>query len=434
MRWKWITIGTAVLVSALTLAGYVALKTYDFDKLRPAITKTVKEATGRTLTLGRMNLRIGLIPVLIVEEMSLDNPAWTSRRDLFRVRRMEVELALLPLFRKDVQVKRLLLIEPDLQIETDHSGASNLVLPVVAKEGKSSFWERVGLPSVSFEKVVVERARLSFKDQGSSTPLLVRVHNLEAMAGSFQSPVTMNLRGSSRGVPFSVQAVTGSLEELVRRDKPWPLSAAIQALGAQLKMKGSVQDVIRWAGFAVAFEGKGKSTKEVSKLMGLSGLPDIGPFRVAGTASDRAAKVYRFSDLTMRSRGGEVSGTLEIDLAGKRPSLRGSFSSQKLNLTPLLPPKEVKSKKRKEEKVFSEKTFRPALPTKIDADLKVQGKQLITPYGSLQDFLIDFSLREGSMSLKALRGAIDGGLIEGEVECRSGMNHLLLEKNVLAVP
>jgi uncharacterized protein involved in outer membrane biogenesis len=419
MRLKWIIVPTAILVSGMVAAGYVALKAYDVDKLKPSIAEVVKNATGRNLSLGHISLKIGLEPVLRLEDVRLQNPPWASRPDLFRIRRIELELALLPLLRRNIKVKRLVLIEPDIQVETDHSGVSNLDFRSAQRGGNSKTppWDGNNLPYMSFKKVVLERVRFCFKDRRSPNSFLVRLYSLEATAESFEGPMIMSFRGRCKGNPFVVQAVTGSLEDLIKQERPWSLKATIQALGTQLWIKGSIKDVIRGAGFTLSFKGQGKSTREVTKVMDLGEFPEMGPFKVTGNVSDQPAKTYRLSDLTVRLRAGQVSGTMEINVAGKRRNVYGVLSSRRLDLGPFFAAKEAPPREKKRLRLFSEKPFNADFPGNIDADLRIRAKQVVTPYGSMQDVQVDATLREARLSLKTVKAAIGGGFLDSHLAC-----------------
>ena len=70
MRWKWIVMGVCGLIVALIIAAVVILSTYNFNSLKPQITKAAKEATGRDLTLGGdIRLKISLTPALVMENV-----------------------------------------------------------------------------------------------------------------------------------------------------------------------------------------------------------------------------------------------------------------------------------------------------------------------------------------------------------------------------
>ncbi|MFC7539484.1 hypothetical protein ACFQU2_08465 [Siccirubricoccus deserti] len=57
--------------------------------------------------------------------MALANMPSGSRPEMLRMRRAEVELALLPLLSRRVEVRRLVLVAPDLLLETDKAGQPN---------------------------------------------------------------------------------------------------------------------------------------------------------------------------------------------------------------------------------------------------------------------------------------------------------------------
>ena len=127
MRWKWILGILAALILAVVITVYIVLSSYDFNSLKPTITKEVRDATGRELTLGGdIALKIGLIPSLVVEDVRFQNATWGSRPDLAKIKRFELQVALLPLITGDIRIRRLVAIEPDILIETDKSGKSNL--------------------------------------------------------------------------------------------------------------------------------------------------------------------------------------------------------------------------------------------------------------------------------------------------------------------
>lgn len=127
MRWKRIAGIAAVLFIAMIAAAYVILSTYDYNKLKPRIAKVVEDAPGRELTLaGDINLDVGLSPTLVVEDVSFQNATWGSRPELAKLKRFEIQVALLPLILKRIIVKRIILVSPDILVETDSSGKSKL--------------------------------------------------------------------------------------------------------------------------------------------------------------------------------------------------------------------------------------------------------------------------------------------------------------------
>jgi uncharacterized protein involved in outer membrane biogenesis len=74
MRWKWLLIGVMSVSGVAVVVVYVLLSRYDFNALKPQLMQAVQERTGRALTLGGdIAVKLGLTPVLVVENVSLQN-------------------------------------------------------------------------------------------------------------------------------------------------------------------------------------------------------------------------------------------------------------------------------------------------------------------------------------------------------------------------
>ena len=142
MRWKWVLIIVAGLM-LVSLAGlFVILSRYDFNHLKPEIARVVKAATGREVIMdGDIGLKIGLAPRLTMANVSLQNAPWGSRPEMVTIKHFEVQVALLPLVRGEIEIKRFVLVEPDILIETDPAGRSNLVFE---KSGEVSSAQQKG--------------------------------------------------------------------------------------------------------------------------------------------------------------------------------------------------------------------------------------------------------------------------------------------------
>ena len=124
LRWALIAFAVLVLLPAAGLAVFLA--TFDAESLKPRIQAAVEAKTGRALTLGGpIGVKLALVPTLTLQDVALANAPGGSRPQMLTVRRAEVELALLPLLSRGVELRRLVLQEPDLLLETDAAGRPN---------------------------------------------------------------------------------------------------------------------------------------------------------------------------------------------------------------------------------------------------------------------------------------------------------------------
>jgi len=77
----------------MVVAVYVILLSYNYNGLKPEITRAVKDDTGRELTLGGdISLKIGFTPALVVKDVSFQNASWGSQPELAKIKRFEIKI------------------------------------------------------------------------------------------------------------------------------------------------------------------------------------------------------------------------------------------------------------------------------------------------------------------------------------------------------
>ena len=238
MRWKWIVMGVCGLIVVLIIAVVVILSTYNFNSLKPQITKAAKEATGRELTLGGdIRLKISLTPALVVENVSFQNAPWGSRPEMAKIKRFEVQVALIPLISKRIELKRLILVEPDILVETDKSGKSNLEFETPPKAVSEKRKEDVPakkemkLPALVVNELRITKAQVTYRDGRSGKTMVVALETLTAAVAGLESPVTLKLKGAYNSEPFEAEGTLGPLAALTGEGKPWPLQVTAKAFG-----------------------------------------------------------------------------------------------------------------------------------------------------------------------------------------------------------
>ena len=99
MRWLWRLAAVAgVLAVGVVAAVVVTLSTIDPNDYRDLLSEPIKEATGREFTVsGDVELKIGVPVALTANGLGFANAEWGSQAEMASVKRIEVELRLLPL-------------------------------------------------------------------------------------------------------------------------------------------------------------------------------------------------------------------------------------------------------------------------------------------------------------------------------------------------
>jgi uncharacterized protein involved in outer membrane biogenesis len=200
MSWKRVVGIVAVILVLFVLGAYLFLSTYDYNRLKPRIAKAAKDATGRELTLaGNLDVRISLSPTLAAEQITLQNAPWGTRPDLATLKRLEVQIGLLHLLLGRIEVKRLILVKPDILVETDDSGKLNLEFepsPGSNKDKQKKPPAPFKLPPLAIREVRLDNGLILYKHAKPKETSVLKIDSLKASSKGFKSPLAFKLTGS----------------------------------------------------------------------------------------------------------------------------------------------------------------------------------------------------------------------------------------------
>ncbi|MBW2722356.1 MAG: AsmA family protein, partial [Deltaproteobacteria bacterium] len=426
MRWKRIVGIAAVLFIAMIVAAYVILSTYDYNKFKPRIAKVVEDATGRKLTLaGDIDLEVGLSPTLVVEDVSFQNATWGSRPELAKLKRFEIQIALLPLILKRIAVKKILLVSPDILVETDSSGKSNLDFET--EEGESQEPEdkkSVRFPRVRLLQVTIRNSRITYKDGRSAKTYVLTGQTLSSTSKDYDSPLKVEFKGTCNDIPLEFEGTLGPIHALADSKQSWPLDLTIKAAGTTVSVDGSVRDVMNLKDMTVAVHVEGRSIPEVARLLPMSDVPDLGPFKIGLGLSDVAPETYKISNLKVAFGNSDLKGSAELSLAQKRPRFTATLSSQNLDLRPVLsqtelisgPREPVGKSKKKHDKILPTDHLPLDVLKYADARLTFNAKAFLLPRLAINDLTFNMVLDEGHLMVERLEATIGGGTLDAQID------------------
>ncbi|MBI1951321.1 MAG: AsmA family protein [Acidobacteria bacterium] len=151
------------IAAGLVVAAAVALPyLVDVNRYRPLITGKVREATGRTLTLGRVSFALLPSPGLSVGgPIKLSDSAAYPGRSALTAESLRVRLGLLGLLRGRANVTSIRLSRPTLTLIRDSRGRWNFDDLVQRASAASRAAPRAGGAQDSTFRVVVDQARVS---------------------------------------------------------------------------------------------------------------------------------------------------------------------------------------------------------------------------------------------------------------------------------
>ena len=287
MRLRNIAFAVLALLLVLVIAAVVAIRSIDFNRYKGLISDQAKAFTGRELKIaGNLDLKLGLTPAIAVEGVTFANAPWGSRPEMLRLQRLEVEVALIPLIFRQIQVKRLVLVQPDILLETDSKGTGNWSFgaPTTAPAPKPAAGGTGGVPAVAVEKLRVEKGTVAYRDGKTKQVTSLAVERLDLAAKDLSSPLGFDLAAAYNGKPFTASGTVGALGELQAPPRPYPVKVALKAGGAAVDVEGTIAKPMEAEGLDLKLSVKGQELAEVAKFAGKQ-VPAIGPFSAAAQVS-----------------------------------------------------------------------------------------------------------------------------------------------------
>ena len=409
-------IGIIVAVLVVIIGGGAAyLTSLDVDEYRSGIAQAAQDATGRVLKLeGPLSLAVSLTPTVSGEGISLANAPWGSRPQMMTLRRFEVQLQLLPLLFGDVQVNRLILIEPDILLETDAKGVGNWVFETAGKkEAAADSGGAAAIPHIG--RLQIEKGILTYRDGVKGETTQIKLTSVEATAESTSDPLQLSIQAAFNEMALKLNGSVGPLKNAFDPDELLQIDLTAEGLGLTAKIKGT----------AKAAAGSLDARVEVSAadLSGLRPLAgDAVPAKVplnlslqAKAAGDKAS----LSDLKLTLGNSDLAGSVSIDSGGAVPKLTVDLSGKKLDLAQLQPPAKdgAAAKAGSAKKSARPGKVLPADPLPfaglkaIEADVKLAFAEVVTPEIKLQNVSAVAALSNGKLTLKPMGLTVAGSAV-----------------------
>ncbi len=293
MRLRNILIVLAVLVVGVRAAGAIYISTIDFNQYRGLIAEQAKAATGRDLVIkGELKLALGFTPAVAVDDVTFANAPWGTRPEMATVKRFEAQVELLPLISGNIKVKRIVLVNADILLETDAQGRGNWVFDTGAKPTQPSAPQPTTsgapgkLPVVS--EVVVRDSKLVYRDGRTRQVSELDLQRVSLRANSDNDPLKIDVDGAFNGHSFQVVGQVGAIAALTRTGTPYPVSLVVRSPEAgTIKVDGQIKEPMTGKGYELAVAAEGNEIAKLAELGGVK-VPLLGPFKAELKLTDGA--------------------------------------------------------------------------------------------------------------------------------------------------
>lgn len=383
---------------ALIAILVIVIMTFDWNRLKPWLNRTVSEAIGRPFAVNGDLVLTWKKPVdesgwrrwvpwprLSASDIVVGNPEWASEPQFATARELIFLLRPLPLLAKQIALPSIAVDGPSVSLERLADSRNNWTFPT--KESKEpSRWEleigavelsrgsialkdavkkvtlRVDVDTIG-DQALYDRTRdgdlpLGAKaDTAASAPSAASVppasksaQTSPASAASGSEANATGVTGERYGIRWRATGTynqatinatgkAGAVLSLRDSNRPFPLQADVRVGSTRASIEGTLTDPVHLGALDVRLRLSGDSMSKLYPLTGVV-LPDTPPYDTRGRLIATLAKdksVFRYQDFTGRVGGSDIGGTLTFAQGAPRNKLSGELVSKELRFVDLAP-------------------------------------------------------------------------------------------------
>ena len=419
------------LIFAAIIGLVIFIQNFDLNTYKAKIEKLVFEETGRTLAIkGDADIKLSLIPTIELSDVSLSNASWASDEDMLKIKSAEVSLGLLPLLKKDIEIEKIILLEPVVNLAVNAQGEGNWVFESPKDETTASDHKQndkhqtaqtAGAPlafSIVAKQLYIENGVVRYVDLKSKTTTKVNIKNLELTAQDMDSQINLKYDVAYNGDEIKGSADADSINTLLKNE-PYHINLNANAFGTTLKAGGILSDLAGDLSFDLS--------TSASSPQGNFDLPKID-------LKAKAAGNLKLVNITLDRLdigGNVITAKIKADISGKKPFVSGNISSKVFDLTLLNVQKKTASinliaPAHAASFVLDEKLDLSVLNT-LNANIKLSIDRLVlTEDIDLQNLQTIIALQGGILNLNPLSAVAGGGDITGNLSLNASNNDLSL--------
>lgn len=395
-------LAVSLLVALLYLA-FIGIS-IDASAQRGKIVALLGESLGREVRFdGPLKLEISAHPKLQVGGLHIANASGFSGDEFASLGEARLELNLWALLRIRLQIEELAGSNVRMHLQLNKSGHSNWTFKSSPKKPEAAAAQPAGmalgdmLARLDIMRVALEKLNVEFTGANAQSHFF----ELQSLVAHFPAgqPLTLALHGTVENkYPYKLDLNGGSIVDLVRMDKPWPLNLQLGFMSSHLSLNGTVSG----SSGALNFDLGTENLAEFEQLLQTK-LPAVGLTSIAGVISYAPGKVA-LGHLSGVMGKTTLSGALNVDYGGERPSVRGELALPTLDLRPFMtgkpvteeaPPKSLAEVYRELAKAsFSLKALNNA-----DADLTLRVGEWLSLPGAVHDAQLQVKLAHGRLSI-----------------------------------
>ena len=415
------------IFAVIAVAAVLFIATLDWNRAKPYITAAASKATGRELSInGDLEVDLGWISRLRASGIQFENAEWSKQPRMVEVGLLDLQMDLWQLLSKfRLVIPTVAISKANVILEKNADGTANWefrAAPAVAEPAVPE--KRTEFPVI--EKLTINDSSLLFANQQANTQLELKLTQAEA-AGFLQEPVKLKAKGSYQKLPLNLSLNGGSYENLRSSKEPYPLQINLDIGNLKAKVHGNLTEPLAMKGEDVTLDIQGDDMANLFPLIRLV-FPSTPPYGLKGRLKHEG-ETWSFSNFSGRVGDSDLSGTIRVDTAPKRPFMKADLVSNLVDFKDLAgfiggkpgtdkdqtsseKEQKVAAAEKESDRIFPDQRYDLERLRAMDADVRLRAKRILAPNLPIDDLNAKLSLNDGVLKFEPTVFGVANGRIE----------------------
>jgi len=392
---------------AAIAAVFIVIVSADPNEYRGVFEQSIRSATGRDVTIGGVDFALSLSPKVVLEDVTLANVAWGARPQMVVAKRVEVEMALMPLFHGEYVAKRFILRGADILLEVDSKGESNWTF-AGSDGGATADTAGDAMVLPQFGRLTIEESTLSYRDGATGETETFELQRVTARPSSEAALLDVDIDSVINGQPVRLAGKVGR-PSLLDGSAPYPVDLAGEVAGLNTALKGVIAQPLQGRGYSLLVSASGPSLAGLGSMLAAD-LPPGGPLQLAARVDDADGAV-RVHDITGEIGHTDLTGDVTVRPGKPHWRIDARLASHHLDLQDFIAGHTGDDSGLDDPRLFPAKPLPHRWIGKIDIIAKLAADEVVRGATTLQAATLEGSISAGRLKLDKLRFGYAGGLV-----------------------
>jgi AsmA protein len=316
-------IASSVLV--LLIAGAAgALLLVPLDSFRAPLEQAISRGLGRDIHIaGPMHISFYPEIGLSAADVSIDNVPGGQAKEFAHVGTLAVGAKLMPLFAREIDITRLSLENPSINLEVDSGGNGNWNFRTGSSSSSSSAPSRLSISGLK-----ISNGEISYFDARTGKHSVLSQANAGLSLAALDQPATFDLDAVYDNDKYAVTGRVDSPDSYLGK-QPTKVLLDLTSSTLNLHFDGTVTGATQSSGVVKL---SGPSLRALIKGAGAAapGVTGLGAFSLEGGISSQD-RVYSLKDAKLALDDIKASVDLAVDMKGTVPAIKGTIALDRLD-------------------------------------------------------------------------------------------------------